>query len=187
MRLTHSTTRHGRGAAMARTRSESKWLLVLGVATLVAAAGCSMKETGAPDLTGPSGLGTSVAVSASPDILSQDGVSTSQIVVEVRDASNEPVRGLGVRLDMFVNADSHDPTSPLQLRDVGKLSTKSPVTGSDGRAVVTYTAPLGAPKNNTVLEEILLTITATPIDHDFSSALPRSVRLRLVPLGIIIE
>jgi hypothetical protein len=160
---------------------------VLGAATLAVAAGCTMKETAAPDLTGPSGLGTSVKVSAAPDILPQDGRSTSQIVVEVRNASDEPVRDLAIRLDMLVPADSHDPTSPLQLRDVGKLSTKTPVTGSDGRAVVTYTAPLSAPKNNTVREEIVLTITAIPIDGDFGGALARSVRLRLVPLGVIVE
>jgi hypothetical protein len=172
---------------MARTRTESNWLLVLGVATLIAGAGCSMEETGAPDLTGPSTLGTSLAVTASPDVLSQDGTATSQIVVEVRNANNEPVRDFAVRLDMYVPSDSHDPTSPLQLRDVGKLSTKTPVTGSDGRAVAVYTAPLGAPKNNTVLEEIYLTITAVPVGNDYSSAVPRSVRLRLVPLGVIVE
>jgi hypothetical protein len=172
---------------MARTRREITWLLALGLAAVVTTSGCGIEDTDVPPLTGPSELGLAVRVTAHPDVLTQDGVSTSQIVVELRDENNQPVAGRAVRLDIFVAIDSHNPNSGFMLKDEGELSTKSPVTGGDGRASVTYTAPLGAPKGNTLEDEKLIEIAATPAGSDYSAALGRRVRLRLVPRGTIIE
>ena len=162
-------------------------MLAVALAAVVAASGCAIDDTEMPPLTGPSELGLSVRVTANPDVLTQDGVSTSQIVVELRNENNQPVAGRAVRLDIFVAVDSHDPNSGFMLKDEGQLSTKSPVTGGDGRASVTYTAPLGAPKGNTAQEEKIIEIAATPGGSDYSAALGRRVRLRLVPRGTIIE
>ena len=157
------------------------------VLAMLAGAGCSVDETPIPDLSGPSTFGRTVSVSITPDVLPQDGQSTARVVVEVRDANGGAVGGFPLRLDMFVPADSHVPTSPLVMKDVGDLSNKDPRTGADGQAVVTYTAPLGAEGYNTQEDEIFVTITATPVGSDYSAALARSARIRLVPLGKIIE
>jgi hypothetical protein len=157
------------------------------VLAMLAGAGCSVDETPIPDLSGPSTFGRTLSVTITPDVLPQDGESTARVVVEVRDASGGAVGGFPLRLDMFVPADSHVPTSPLVMKDVGQLSTKFPTTGADGRATVTYTAPLGAENSNTQEDEIYVTITATPVGSDYSAALARSARIRLVPLGTIIE
>jgi len=160
--------------------------MALGLAAATLSA-CGMKETGAPPLTGPSELGLSVKVTASPDLLPQDGRSTSEITVELRDENSQPVANRAVRLDIFVALDSHDPNSGFLLKDEGKLTSKNPVTGPDGRASVTYTAPLGAPQGNEVSDEKIVQIVATPAGTDYTSALGHTVRLRLVPLGTIIE
>jgi len=117
----------------------------------------------------------------------QDGQSTARVTVLVTNETGQPVAGFPLRLDMWVPSNSHVPTSPLVLKDVGELATKFPVTGGDGRAHVTYTAPLGAESGNSGQDEIYLTISATPVGSDYSAALPRSARIRLVPLGTIIQ
>jgi hypothetical protein len=168
-------------------RPHTVLLAVLGLATIVAASGCSMEETNTPALTGPSSFGRTLTVGISPDVLTQDGQSTARVTVQVTNETGQPVANFPLRLDMWVPSDSHVPASPLVLRDVGQLATKFPVTGSDGRAVVTYTAPLGAESGNSMQDEIFLTISATPVGSDYSAALPRQARIRLVPLGTIIE
>jgi len=162
-------------------------LAALGLATIVAASGCSMEETTTPALTGPSTFGRAISVSITPDVLPQDGQSTARVTVLVTNETGQPVAGFPLRLDMWVPSNSHVPTSPLVLKDVGELATKFPVTGGDGRAHVTYTAPLGAESGNSGQDEIYLTISATPVGSDYSAALPRSARIRLVPLGTIIQ
>jgi PKD repeat protein len=57
------------------------------------------------------------------------------------------------------------------------------VTGSDGRATATYTAP-AAPADS-VDTQTVVQIIATPVGTDFNSALARAVSIRLVPAGVI--
>jgi hypothetical protein len=168
-------------------RSHSLFLAAFGLATLVAASGCSVDETTTPALSGPSSFGRTLTVGISPDVLPQDGQSTARVTVQVTNETGQPVSNFPLRLDMWVPSDSHVPTSPLVMKDVGQLSTKFPVTGGDGRAVVTYTAPLGAEAGNTQRDEIYVTISATPVGSDYSAALARQARIRLVPLGTIVE
>ena len=63
--------------------------LIVAAALLVGA--CTTKKTEPPDLSGPSELGTSLAIAANPDTLTQDGESRSTIVVTARNANGQPL------------------------------------------------------------------------------------------------
>ena len=140
---------------------------------LVTAAGCTVKKTEAPDLSGPSELSLSLSMAANPDTLTQDGSSQSQIVIRARDANSQPVKSLPVRLDIVVNG---------VVQDFGRLSAKNVVTGGDGVATVVYTAP---DKVDSVNRQTTVAITATPVGGDATAQTPRSITIRLVPSGVI--
>lgn len=144
-----------------------------GIAALVAS--CTSKKQDAPPLSGPSELATSIAMTASPDQLRQDGASQSQIGVLARDSSGQPVRNLSIRFEVAVNG---------IVTDYGQLSSKTVVTGSDGRATALYTAP-SAPVDP-VDEGTVVQVLATPIGTDYGNATARSVSIRLVPPGVIL-
>ena len=112
-------------------------LITRGLAIVLVAltAACTMTKQEAPDLSGPSEFSTSVAVAISPDVLPQDGASQSVITLTARDAQGQPLRNVGLRVEIRVDG------TP---RDLGSLSARSVVTGTDGRATVVYTAPLVA-------------------------------------------
>jgi PKD repeat protein len=148
------------------------WLPLVAAVT---AAGCT-KKTEAPPPTGPSELGLAVSVTASPDILDLDGLSQSQITVTTRGPDGSPVRDVPFNLDMIFGG---------QIQDVGRLSNKQPVTGSDGRAVVTYTAPAAPPSGNSD-EMATVIISAVPVGSDYKNAVARTVDIRLRPRGVIL-
>jgi PKD repeat protein len=134
------------------------------------AAGCTVKKTDPPALVGPSELGLSLSLGANPDVIYQDGRSQSMITIQAGDANGKPVGSLVLRLDLSVDG---------VPGDVGVLTTKSPVTGSDGRAVVTYTSPLVTDGSSHVVA-----VSATPVGTNYANnATPRSVQIRLVPTG----
>jgi chitodextrinase len=143
--------------------------------TVAAAAACSVEDTTAPPLSGPSELGLSLAVGASPDILSQDGVSQSQVIAVARDANGKPLGNVTLRLDV---------TQGGQVVDFGTLSSKTVVTGGDGRAVASYTAPR-APAAPVDFGTVV-TVLATPIGGNYANSVARAVDIRLVPPGVII-
>ncbi len=157
---------------MTRTLNATALVVVIAV---VAGAGCTVDKQETPPLAGPSELGTSVTLYASPDTLRQDGASQSQITIQAQDGNGQPVRNLPVRLDIAVGG---------TLADFGQLSGKNLVTGGDGRASATYTAPRAPadPVDNGTVVQIL----ATPGGTDFSAATARSVSIRLVPPGVIL-
>ncbi len=93
---------------------------------------CTVKETEAPSLTGPSETGLSLATSVTPDVLDQDGVSQAVVEVVTRGPDGRPVGSIPLRIEIRRG------NAP---EDFGRLSNKTPVTGSDGVARVTYTAP----------------------------------------------
>jgi PKD repeat protein len=167
---------HGREADMTRTGVRLAGV-ALGVAALLSVAGCTTKDTKAPDLAGPSELGVSVAVTATPDVLVKDGSAQSTVVITARNANNQPVSGLGLRIETLVGN---------TLVDIGRLSAKAPTTGSDGQARVTYTAPLGNPDDSDQSDETIVTIRVTPVGNDFAGALPRQALVRLIPSGAIL-
>jgi PKD repeat protein len=157
---------------MTRTLKATAFLVAIAVA---AGAGCTVDKQDAPELSGPSELGTSVTLYASPDTLRQDGASQSQITVQAQDGNGQPVRNLPVRLDVAVDG---------TVTDFGQLSGKNLVTGGDGRASATYTAPL--PPVDPVDKQIIVQIQATPGGSNYANAVTRSVSIRLVPPGIIL-
>jgi PKD repeat protein len=136
------------------------------VAVLVGV-GCNLHDVEAPTPMGPSELAMSVTVTASPDILPEDGASQSVIGVFVRDETGNPVPNVQARLET----------------NMGRLAAATVSTGSNGRASVTFTAPLtafpGFDAGN------VATISVTPIGSNFSNAVARQVTIRLVPPATI--
>ncbi len=152
----------------------SRVVTTLAVAAVLVSA-CTTKKTERPSLTGPSELALSLSLAASPDVLAQDGSSQSQLVVQARDANGQPAVNVPVRIDISVNN---------VVQDFGKLSTRTLVTGSDGRATATYTAPTwtgGAGSSGGTTVELLVTPTGT----DYASSLARKVSIQLLPPGLV--
>ncbi len=144
-------------------------------AALVGVVACSVQETPAPPLTGPSELSLRVSMQAIPDSIFRDGASQAAIQIEATGADGRPVRALPLRLEIVFGG---------VIVDFGSLSAKTVVTGEDGRARAVYTAP---PKpGEPVDSEIVVTIRATPIGTDYGSHTGRTVDLRLVTPGIIL-
>ena len=148
---------------------------------LIATAGCTVKNTEPPPLTGPSGLALTLTLNAIPDSISQDGGSQSSIKVTAIGPNGKPVSALPLRMDMAVNG---------VAADFGTLSARSIVTNSDGVATVVYTAPPGPPNGVfgtcNSLPGTCVSVVATATATNFSTANPESVLIRLVPLGVIL-
>ena len=106
------------------------------IAAAVLASACTVSRTPAPPLQGPSELGLSLAITASPDVLSQDGASQSQITVHARDANGQVASNVAFRAEITVEGGG--------AYDYGSLSARTLVTGSNGLATFTYTAPAAA-------------------------------------------
>jgi chitodextrinase len=147
--------------------------VVLALATLVAAAGCTVKKTEAPPVSGPSELALSLQLQASPDTLSQDGTSASTLRINARNANGQAPPPLDLRVDISING---------VIQDFGRLSTKQVSTDSSGHAELTYTAPRSV---DGIDRGTVVTLLVTPIDGDFGSSLTRQVNIRLVPPGVI--
>lgn len=152
-------------------RALRAFTLLVAVAALTA---CTVKETKAPALSGPSELGLSLTLQATPDVLQQDGASQATLTVLARDGNGQPVRNITCRIDIAVSG---------TVADFGRLSARTVTTGSDGRATVVYTAP-PAPLAVTASESTV-SLQATPIGTDYSNETTRSVAIRLVPPGLI--
>ncbi len=147
------------------------------VVAVALTAACTVKETEAPALTGPSELALSLSLQAVPDVVIQDGESRAQIVVTARDPNAQPVRNLALRAEVYYRS---------SLVDYGTLSpSRNIVTGSDGKAVVTYTPP-AAPAQATDTGDNIVTILITPLGTDYASSVSRQVQIRLVPPGVIV-
>jgi PKD repeat protein len=137
------------------------------LASLVVAGACTIKNTEAPPLAGPSEFALRIALQAVPDSILMDGASQAVITIEATGPDTRPVRGLAVRIETSDGVD---------VFDIGTLSARTAVTGDDGRTRVIYTSPRGTVGG-------VVTILVTPIGTDFQGEQPRSVQLRLVPPG----
>src|SRR5687768_9316220 len=100
--------------------------------TAVAAAGCTMANVDPPPLAGPSEMSLALTVSANPDVLSLDGSSQSLITIEARDTNGQLATNVPLRVEILADG---------LVTDFGALSARTLVTGSNGRASLTYTAP----------------------------------------------
>ena len=146
----------------------SSRVALLGLATFAAA--CTIKETPAPPLTGPSEYALSLTIAAMPDLVTRDGVSQSTIVVTAKDPQGAPIQSLQLRLDMAVNN---------VQQDFGSLSTRTLFTNSDGRATAIYTAP-PAPTSGSSVVTNRVTMVVTPIGTNAQGAQATSADIRLV-------
>ncbi len=140
-----------------------KHALVLALAAGLAA--CTVTDTPAPPLAGPSEMSLSLAITANPDVLSQDGRSVSRIRVTARDPNNQPVSRT-----LYVE---------IEGGDFGTLSTRE-VTTINGEAEFTYTAP---PAGDGTVQDVAIRVR--PKETDFASSLSRVVNIRLRPDGTI--
>lgn len=136
---------------------------------------CTVKKTELPPLAGPSETGLSLATSVTPDILDQDGLSQAVIEVVTRGPDARPMPNVPLRVETRVGG---------VIVDFGRLSNKTPVTGSDGVARVTYTAP-PAPVE-AVDSGTVVTLVITPVGSDYHGGFVRYLELRLVPRGVIL-
>ena len=149
---------------------------------LIATAGCTVKNTEAPPLTGPSGLALSLTVNAIPDSISQDGGSQSSVKVT---AIGPDGKGARRRCRCASTCSSNG-----VAQDYGTLSARSVVTNSDGVATAVYTAP-PSPVNGVFgtcsgLPGNCVSIVATATGTNFATANPEQVPIRLVPTGVIL-
>jgi PKD repeat protein len=139
-------------------------------------AACTVHQSDqAPPLSGPSTFAQSLSVTATPDLIAQDGRSQSAINVRVFGVNGQPIGAVPVRVDILVGG---------TLVDYGTLSTKSIVTGTDGRATTVYTAP--PPPPPTAQTSSTVTIRAATIGTDAPGSAPFSTDIRLVPPGVIL-
>ncbi len=145
--------------------------LIVAAALLVGA--CTTKKTEPPDLSGPSELSTSLAITANPDTLTQDGESVSTIVVTARNANGQPLANLSLRADIAVNG---------VVTDFGALSAKNLATDGNGIATFVYRAPeaVDSADRNT-----MVTIKVTPQSGDARGDNARTIQIRLVPAGTV--
>ena len=137
----------------------------------VLATGCTIHQTEAPPLAGPSEAALSVSMTASPDTLFADGVQQAVVTVFAHDAKGTPKANQQFHLTTSVD----QATVPY-----GTLSSQTVVTGPDGRGSVTYTMPVFSPLHaGTASKQVA--VVATPVGTNYVTALSSSVLLLVVP------
>jgi PKD repeat protein len=139
--------------------------------TAVLAASCTMTDSSAPPLMGPSEMSLALTMTANPDTLSLDGFSQTLITVEARDTNGQLVPNVPLRVEILADG---------QPVDFGTLSARTLVTNSNGRATFTYTAPSCCGGSIPTLQ-----IGVTPTGTDASTHIRRVISLRLMPPGVI--
>ncbi|MGE0816399.1 MAG: PKD domain-containing protein [Vicinamibacterales bacterium] len=144
--------------------------LALLVVAAIGVGACTVKKTEVPPLSGPSELGLSLTTKVSPDLLKQDGASIASVEITARGADGRPARAVQLRVEIIVNGAAFD---------YGKLSTRTVVTGDDGVARLTYTAPL--PLADPIDPYTVVNLAVTPVGTDFAGSVERYVEIRLVP------
>ena len=118
----------------ARDRSmRAPLLLCTAVLAAVTLSACQ-KDASVDSFVGPSELGLALTLTASPTVLALDGASQSLVTILARDGFGQVVPNVGILLQIRFGG---------TLQDFGQLSARNLVTGSDGRVLATYTAPLG--------------------------------------------
>ena len=144
---------------------------VLVLLTAALAGSCTLADSQPPPLAGPSEMSLSLAITANPDVLSLDGSSQTLVTVDARDANGQPAANVPLRVEILADG---------QSIDFGPISARTLVTGSNGRASFTYTAPafVSGP-----IPDVQLGVT--PTGSDASSHIRRVVEVRLVPPGVI--
>lgn len=149
------------------------WLLL--TFTVLAGLGCTIETIDQPLWAGPSELGLRVRLQVVPDSILQDGLAQAVVRIDVAGPDGRPVGALPLRVDLIFEG---------VIQDFGAVSTKSPVTDSNGRTIVIYTAP---PRPIQPIDDgKVVTIRVTPTGTDFRGELPRTIDLRLIPPGLVL-
>ena len=120
-------------------------------------AACTVEKQVTPPFAGPSGLAQSLTLSASPDRVRHDGTAQSVITVSMFNDAGQPLSGQRVSVGATT----------------GLLSQVDVVTGTDGRATFTVTAPA----LSTPAEQI--TVYAIPFGSNAGEALSRNLTIAL--------
>jgi len=140
--------------------------------------GCLQEGRDPPVPAGPSALALSIRLRATPDVLPIDGAATSVVAVTATRPDRVPAADLRLAVRIVEGSTPHD---------AGELSARSIVTDTAGHAVFSYRAP--RPSGNagrSVDPGRVVTLVVIPVTGDFSNAVERRVRIRLVPAGIVI-
>ncbi|MDP6606944.1 MAG: PKD domain-containing protein [Dehalococcoidia bacterium] len=161
--------------AQARTSVRGmRGLAVSAMACALALTGvaCKVKSADPGPLGGPSEFGTSITITATPSTLLKDGRSTADVVITARGPNGERLGSIAATVEICSNGS-------LGCYDIGKISTRSIVTGGNGRASLTYRAP-----ESTTTDELVF-IQVTPQGTDAANSLPRRVQINLRAPGSI--
>jgi PKD repeat protein len=164
------------------------WTAGAALAAGAAIAACTVHQSEAPPLAGPSAVAQLITVTATPDSIMQNGGDQSNIRVTVTGPNGQPVSGVSIQLQTVQGG---------VPADFGRLSAKSIVTGSNGVATAIFTAPAAPPAGTNIgtcasnglttpLPGSCVSIVATAIGTDFTGANTESVTIRLVPPGVIL-
>lgn len=145
------------------------------LAAVAMASACSVNDQSAPPLSGPSELGTTIAVTATPDILLQDGQSQATIQIDAHTYYNQPVSGMSLLVETLVGGTA---------ADFGTLSSKQVSTGSDGKVSLSYRAP--AAPSALAESDTLVMVRVTPIGTNYGGVVARTVNIRLTRPGVIL-
>jgi hypothetical protein len=162
-RLTRAPDGNERRAASI-TRSARLAALVIGCCV-----SCTITNTEAPAISGPSELGLAIALHATPDVLPWDGMSAAVVTILARDAYARPVAALGLTAETMVDG---------VVQEFGWLSARSLTTDNEGGASVTYRAPesvLGDTRQS------IVTVVITASTGDARAEVAHTVDIRLVP------
>jgi PKD repeat protein len=152
-----------------------KQVAIAGLAAGIGVSACVHKAE-EPPLAGPSGLARSLTISVTPDHLTQDGSSQASVSVQAIGPSGAPMSGVPIRVDTLVGG---------TLTDYGTLAARTIVTGSDGVARTTYTAPAPAPPPDDSTVNTV-SVRAVQIGTDAQAANPVSAMISLIPRGVIL-
>ena len=169
-----------------------KYLAAAGAAlTLASLTACAVHQSDTPSLSGPSAAALSMSVTSSPQTITQNGADASVVTVKVyftdpSTGNTTPKANLPIRFDMAVNG---------AIQDYGTLSARNAVTGADGSARTTYTAPPMPPGGatgsgcNSVPGQCVV-ILASSTDSTAASAsgaiASGSTTISLVPPGVVL-
>jgi len=155
---------------------------VAGTLACLTLTACTVHQTEAPPVSGPSDLALSLRLEANPDTIGLDGGSQSSVRVTAFGPDGKPLSGVTLRVDTAVSG---------VVQDFGQLSARTIVTDSNGVARVIFTSPAAPPNGDAGtcngLPGTCVTIIATPTSNTgFGTVHPTSVDIRLVPLGVIL-
>ena len=155
---------------------------------VVVASGCTVHQTEAPGLTGPSEAALSVGVTATPDAITQDGSSVSTISVVARDANGQLLGNRSFRLDMMVNGKAARLRHAVEPHDhhVSGRASHGGLHGTCGAASRCRCRHVRRRQRNGGTRRKLHSIVATSLGSDYSAAASHVVQIRLVPSNVIV-